>query len=824
MTATASITAAEQAEFEARLTVAREEQTEPVVRYVGGAPVIWLPQEGSQQDFLACPLFEVLYHGNRGGGKTDALIMAYANHVGKGYGRAWRGVIFRQTYPQLADVQAKSEKWFRLIFPGARFNRSKMAWEFEGGEVLLFRHMSRPEDYWNYHGHELPFIGFEELTNWASPDCYTVMFACCRSSDKRVPRIVRATTNPYGVGHSWCKERWRLAGQWWKTITTTDSKDLAGKFEPPRCAIFGDVAENKILNEADPDYLDRIAAAATNKSMAAAWLKGSWDIVSGGMFGDVWNPQRNVVSPFDVPSSWKLDRSFDWGSSRPFSVGWWAQSDGTDLQLRDGRWLSTVRGDLFRVAEWYGFTGKANEGLRMLAVDIAAGIIEREIAWGWRRGRQCRVRAGVADSSIFAVENGVSIAMDMEKPVRVNGDIYHGISWVPADKKPGSRKSGWEMLRKMMGAATPKDGPREAPGLFVVGDQCEQFLRTVISLPRDEKDLDDVDCFVAGTMISTPFGDRRIETLREGELVDTPIGPRAVMRSHLSGLSPTVRVLLSNGLVLEGTPNHEVYVHGVGLVSLSALSCGLILTPEDYWSRRGSFAASLSGATLDAATSSVGARIGWGSRRSCIGRCGVFGVAQSQKGITCITETETRRTTGSGISISFTSQTTRECISKSVESRSGQLRRNGRKAHQGRTLSEATPPRCNVALRRANLRALLVAELVERATCARSSAASSARSPMRDASWRARSVVMTFGRSRTARSRFGRAAIRVVGLSADATPRLVFNLTVEQAGLYVASGVVCSNTDAEDHIADETRYRARMVGGGAKSGRTVGMF
>ena len=24
-----------------------------------------------------------------------------------------------------------------------------------------------------------------------------------------------------------------------------------------------------------------------------------------------------------------IDRSFDWGSSKPFSVGWWAESDGT---------------------------------------------------------------------------------------------------------------------------------------------------------------------------------------------------------------------------------------------------------------------------------------------------------------------------------------------------------------------------------------------------------------------------------------------------------------------------------------------------------------
>ena len=35
--------------------------------------------------------------------------------------------------------------------------------------------------------------------------------------------------------------------------------------------------------------------------------------------------------------------------------------------------------------------------------------------------------------------------------------------------------------------------PREDPGLFIFKGRCEQFKRTVPVLPRDEKDLDDVD-------------------------------------------------------------------------------------------------------------------------------------------------------------------------------------------------------------------------------------------------------------------------------------------------------------------------------------------
>lgn len=423
---------------------------------------------------------------------TDSLLMSFAQHVGK-YGQAWRGVIFRQTYPQLADVVAKSEKWFRLIFPSAKFNRSGMRWEWPTGEQLLLRHMARPEDYWNYHGHEMPFIGWEELTAWSSDECFKRMFSCCRSSTPNVPRMIRSTTNPYGVGMNWVKERYKLHGVWWKTVMITDATDLSGKPEPDRCAIHGHIDENRILMAADPDYKQTIAASASNEAMGQAWLNGSWDLMAGGMFDDVWT-SRNIVPPFKIPDNWRVDRSFDWGSTAPFSVGWWAESDGSDLQLASGQWVSTVRGDLFRVREWYGWTGRANEGVRMLAVDVAKGIVERELLWGWRDRKSARVKAGPADSAIFAVENGMCIAQDMQRPVRIDGNVYDGIGWTAADKRPGSRKMGWEMMRKMISNVKPGEGgPRENPGLFIMEGQCDQFMRTVLSLPRDEKNLDDVD-------------------------------------------------------------------------------------------------------------------------------------------------------------------------------------------------------------------------------------------------------------------------------------------------------------------------------------------
>jgi hypothetical protein len=230
--------------------------------------------------------------------------------------------------------------------------------------------------------------------------------------------------------------------------------------------------DNQALTENDPDYWKRVeASAAGNEALLKAWRDGDWDIVAGGMFDDLWKRKKHVIKPFEIPDSWKINRTFDWGSSKPFCVLWWAESDGTGAP----NGTTYARGTVFLIAEWYGCTKRPNEGLKMLAVDIAKGIKEREEKMPWT------VQPGAADSSIFDAENGVSIADDMAK---------QGVKWLPADKSPGSRKIGWERIRRYLKAAT--QFPMEGPGLFV-WDTCPHWIRTVPVLPRDPDNMDDVD-------------------------------------------------------------------------------------------------------------------------------------------------------------------------------------------------------------------------------------------------------------------------------------------------------------------------------------------
>ncbi|MEX2444493.1 MAG: hypothetical protein WD492_12870 [Alkalispirochaeta sp.] len=454
---------------------------------------VWQPQPGSQQLFLACPHFEVLYEGTRGPGKTDALLMDFAQHVGHGYGPDWRGVIFRREYKELGDVINKSKKWFRQMFPGARFLEStdKLKWVFRDGEELLFRTASRADDYWNYHGHEYPFIAWEELTSWPDLELYSKMMSVCRSTNPYIPRKYRSTANPYGPGHNVVKARFIDIAPAGVAVGEEFTDPVSGRvLTRRRVRIHGTIWENLILLESDPEYLQTLLAIK-DPNLRRAWLHGDWDIVAGGAVDDVWNRDVHVLRPFRIPSSWYVDRSFDWGSTKPFSVGWWAESDGTPVTLADGTRRTYPKGWVIRIGEWYGWNGTPNEGLRLTDQAIGKGIREHEEYLRESLGVQT-VNAGPADTAIFDADPGKdSIAHGINAGYWGKSTLANRNIFTEADKRPGSRVRRLQTLRRRLSAALE---PRpEEPGLSVFDTCTDGFLRTVPVLPRDKRNPDDID-------------------------------------------------------------------------------------------------------------------------------------------------------------------------------------------------------------------------------------------------------------------------------------------------------------------------------------------
>ncbi len=452
-------------------------------------PVAWAPQSGSQVAFLKSKLVEVLYCGPKGFGKTSALLVDFARFCDRGWGAEWHGILFRRSFPELKDVEEKALALFPRIFPKATYNRSSHEWRWPGGESLVLSYMDSEDDWRKHQGHAIPWVGWEELTAWSTDKAYRNMFGCLRSSHAGVAKAlrVRATTNPDGPGHSWVKLRFQLpiVGDDIVGPIVKDVDEETGEPLPDRRAIRGVLTENRVMLHATPNYLSTLRAAADTKAKADAWIKGSWNIVAGGMFDDLWDEEFHVVPPLPpekVPRGWRLDRAYDDGMSKPFSVGWWAESNGEPITW-EGRELGPVRGDLVRVAEWYGWNGKPNEGLQMSSGDIAKGVVEREGLLSIAG----RARGGPADTSIWnasATDVRISVASEMLK---------NGVSWERADKGAGSRVQGWRAVRELLKGAIPdKEGRREKPGLFVSA-ACRQFLRTIPVLPRSKKNPDDVD-------------------------------------------------------------------------------------------------------------------------------------------------------------------------------------------------------------------------------------------------------------------------------------------------------------------------------------------
>jgi Terminase large subunit, T4likevirus-type, N-terminal len=435
--------------------------------------VVWQAQPGPQTALISCPFEDVFFGGARGGGKTDGSLGDWLSHAEEA-GKYARGIFFRRTYDELEEALDRATELFTPL--GAVYKASKRVWIFPNGARLKFRRLERDRDASRYQGHQYTWVCFEELTHWASPEPVDKLRACLRNGKAPVAKRFLATGNPGGVGHNWVKARYIDPAPPFTPFYDVE-QEVWRVFIPSR------LDDNLALQQNDPGYWKRVKASANgNEALLQAWRWGNWDIVAGGMLDDLFRRGVHVIKPFRIPDSWRVDRSFDWGDSRPFSVGWWAESDGTAAILADGRQFIFPRGTLFRIGEWYGWKGKPNQGLKMLAPDIAKGIKKREAELAYVNAG--RIKAGPADGAIFnagSIENTKSIADVM---------AAEGVRWTQADKSPGSRKLGWQRLREYLSASAQQ--PMEKPGLFIF-EGCTQWIRTVPVLPRDENDLDDVD-------------------------------------------------------------------------------------------------------------------------------------------------------------------------------------------------------------------------------------------------------------------------------------------------------------------------------------------
>lgn len=451
---------------------------------------------------------ELLFGGAAGGGKSyliRGVAITYAHAI-----PGLQAYVFRRTFPDLVQNHMTGARGFPALLADwvqsgfVKINYSDLAIKFrngptggfDGGSAIYLKHCQYEKDMMDYKGAEFHLLLMDELTTFTEA-IYRFLRGRVRLAGLKVPeqykdvipRIV-CGTNPGDIGHQFVKATFidsAPVGEIWRTPKSEGG--MLRQFIPAL------LADNAKLTEDDPHYADRLSGLG-DPALVRGMLEGDWNVVAGGAFADVWSAARHLVKPFRIPDSWRIDRSYDWGESRPSCCLWWAESDGTPVMREveiDGavviRPMTFTPGTLFVIGEYYTCqvdedTGavKPNTGTGATIGEQARAIRDIDVTYD-APGEWGRVSPGAADTMIWNSANATTSFYDEF--------LQYGVDWTQADKSPGTRMDGLSKLRAMFKQSL--NPMHEEPGLYVFAGKCPNFVRTIPTLPRDKKNPDDVN-------------------------------------------------------------------------------------------------------------------------------------------------------------------------------------------------------------------------------------------------------------------------------------------------------------------------------------------
>jgi len=470
-------------------------------RHIPTAPTFQANLHKKQGSVLLSAATEILYGGAAGGGKSHLMRVAAVLLCALVPGL--QVYIFRRHFADLYKNHMEGPGGFpAILYPLikaklVKVNYSNNVIRFWNGAAIHLCHLQHEKDLLKYQGAEIHVLLVDELTHFTEKE-YRFLRNRVRLGGLEIPDrelapgvmlkdrlpLILCGSNPGGKGHVWVKRAFVDYAPPME-VTRTRKKDggMLRAYIPAR------LDDNPTLVENDPDYIDRLEGLG-DPALIRAMRDGDWNIVAGGALDDVWRDELHVVPRFQIPKGWRIDRSLDWGSSHPASVGWWAESNGEEVsykerKIENGKLVEYVvhrafpAGSFIRIAEWY-MTRElgTNEGLKLAPGDIAEGIKEREAnmrASGWISGQ---VLSGPADGQIYQTTR-----TDIECIADTMAD--KGILWLRADKSSGSRKNGLVLVRQRL-------SDREGPGLYFM-EHCRASISLLPQMQRDPDDPEDVD-------------------------------------------------------------------------------------------------------------------------------------------------------------------------------------------------------------------------------------------------------------------------------------------------------------------------------------------
>jgi hypothetical protein len=284
--------------------------------------IIFQPNEGPQEDFLAAGETDVLYGGAAGGGKSYAMLvdpLRYAHRA------AHRALILRRSMPELRELIDKSRELYPKAFPGCKYKEVEKLWNFPSGAKVEFGFLERDADVYRYQGQAYSWIGFDEITHLPTEFSWNYLASRLRTTDSEIVPYMRCTANPGGTGANWVKKRYIDPCPPYESFIGSDG--LTRKFIPAR------LDDNPYLAE-DGRYEQMLQALPPTQRQQL--LEGNWDVAEGAAFTE-FERDLHVVPPFEIPLHWERIKGIDYGYASESACVWGAvdPSDGTLIIYRE---------------------------------------------------------------------------------------------------------------------------------------------------------------------------------------------------------------------------------------------------------------------------------------------------------------------------------------------------------------------------------------------------------------------------------------------------------------------------------------------------------
>ena len=417
--------------------------------------VIFQPNKGPQTEFLSSNEREVLYGGSAGGGKSYAMLADPVRYLNNPH---FRGLLVRKTTEELRELISVSKQLYPQAIPNIRFMERDKTWVAPSGATLWLSYLDRDDDVTRYQGQAFSWIGFDELTQWASPYPFDYMRSRLRTTKgSGLDLYQRATSNPGGNGHSWVKKMFIEPAPhgeafWATDIATGETlkmpKGHSREGEPlfKRRFIPATLFDNPYLAD---DGMYEANLLSLPEHQRKQLLEGNWDVNEGAAFPE-WNRNIHVIEPYDIPHNWSRFRACDYGYGSHTGVLWFAVSPSEQLVVYRELYVSKVT-----------------------AADLADIILEAEDGE--------KIRYGVLDSSLWHKrgDTGPSLAEQM---------ILKGCRWRPADRSRGSRIAGKNEVHRRLQVDEFTEEPR-----IVFFNSCVQTASQLPSIPLDKNNSEDVD-------------------------------------------------------------------------------------------------------------------------------------------------------------------------------------------------------------------------------------------------------------------------------------------------------------------------------------------